>query len=97
MPLKQDAWSEGKCGFKLVQYLSLGIPAVASPAGVNKYIITNGEEGFLCQTEEQWEQALRRLLSDAALRREMGRRGRKTIEEGYSIRSQVPAFVGLFS
>ncbi len=45
MPLKADNWSEGKCGFKLIQYLALGIPAVASPVGVNKQIVAEGENG----------------------------------------------------
>ena len=50
MPLPSDKWSEGKCGFKLIQYMALGIPAVASPVGVNSIIIEPGINGYLCTT-----------------------------------------------
>ena len=48
MPLRDDAWSRGKCGFKLIEYLACGVPAVASPVGVNSRIVADGETGFLC-------------------------------------------------
>jgi glycosyltransferase involved in cell wall biosynthesis len=97
MPLLEDKWTEGKCGFKLIQYLSLGIPAVANPVGVNKKIIENGITGFLCQTEAEWESALKKLLADAELRKHMGLAGRRKIEKEYSIQSQKIKFLSLFS
>jgi glycosyltransferase involved in cell wall biosynthesis len=97
MPLKNDEWSEGKCGFKLVQYLALGIPAVASPVGVNKIIIEHGINGFLCNDDDEWKQALIKLLTDRSLREAMGSKGKKKIEEQYSIRSQKKKFIDLFS
>ena len=77
MPLTHDEWSEGKCGFKLIQYLSLEIPAVASPVGVNKKIIDDGVNGFLCDTDEEWYAAIEKLLMDAELRKKMGKKGRQ--------------------
>src|SRR3712207_7532868 len=50
-----------KCGFKIIQYLALGIPAVASPVGVNKHIIVPNQNGFLCGTEKEWYEALATL------------------------------------
>ncbi len=97
MPLTEDAWSEGKCGFKLIQYLSLGIPAVASPVGVNKQIIKNKVEGILCNDENEWISALRQLLSDSALRQQMGIAGRDKIESQFSIKSQADKFINLFN
>jgi glycosyltransferase involved in cell wall biosynthesis len=47
MPLVADAWSEGKCGFKLIQYYAGGIPAVASPVGINKIIVEHEVNGFV--------------------------------------------------
>ncbi|HVF80947.1 MAG TPA: glycosyltransferase [Flavisolibacter sp.] len=97
MPLKNDEWSEGKCGFKIIQYLALGIPAVASPVGVNSKIIQDGLSGFLCNTEEEWVQVLKNLLTDACLRKQMGNEGRKKIVEEYSVQSQKEKFVHLFA
>lgn len=96
MPLTDDAWAKGKCGFKALQYLALGIPAVVSPVGVNTTIITHGVNGFVCTTDEEWLNSLRTLISDAALRTRMGQAGRTTVEQYYSVRSNAPTFVGLF-
>ncbi|MEO1653170.1 MAG: glycosyltransferase family 4 protein, partial [Bacteroidota bacterium] len=63
MPLQDDPWAQGKCGFKALQYMALGIPALASPVGVNTEIINSGEDGYLCLREEDWERSLRQLLS----------------------------------
>jgi glycosyltransferase involved in cell wall biosynthesis len=96
MPLSHDPWCEGKCGFKLVQYLALGIPAVASPVGVNKHIIEQGENGFLCATEQEWHTALTMLIKDEALRSRMGKAGREKIVNHYSIQANAAAFLSLF-
>lgn len=96
MPLVDDAWSEGKCGFKLIQYLALGIPAVANSVGVNKEIIDNGQNGFLADDAESWYRALRELITNAAARKEMGANGRRKMWEQYSIESQRETFLGLF-
>lgn len=96
MPLKADAWSEGKCGFKLIQYMALGIPAVADPIGVNKKIIDNGINGFLCNSQEEWIHHLKLLLKDIALRKQMGAAGRIKIVNSYSIQSQKEVFLSLF-
>jgi glycosyltransferase involved in cell wall biosynthesis len=97
MPLSNDAWSEGKCGFKLVQYFASGIPAVASPVGVNKRIVEAGKNGFLCASDEEWKTALRTLLTNADLRKEMGTKGRKKVESEFSLQSQLQKFLTLFA
>jgi len=97
MPLKEDAWSEGKCGFKLIQYMALGIPAVASPVGVNKRIIDHGYNGYLCKTDEEWIAALTDLVQDKEKRTEWGKRGREKILREYSVASNTTNFLSLFS
>ena len=97
MPLLADEWTEGKCGFKLIQYFACGIPAVASPVGVNKIIVEEGVNGFLCSTNADWKSSLQKLLADQFLRQKMGMAGRKKIIEYYSIQSQVAKFIQLFS
>jgi glycosyltransferase involved in cell wall biosynthesis len=97
MPLEEDVWCEGKCGFKLIQYLALGIPAVASPIGVNKHIIRHGQNGYLCDSMAQWKDALVTLLQDAALRKEMGKAGREKMASEYSTASNETNFISLFT
>lgn len=97
MPLPDDPWSEGKCGFKLIQYLSLGIPAVASPVGVNRVIIEEGVNGYLCQSDEDWYEALKALILNPPLRQRMGEAGRKKIVEHYSVGANSVRFLSLFS
>ena len=96
MPLPDDPWSNGKCGFKLLQYMALGIPAVASPVGVNRSIISDGENGFICSSPSEWKQAIIKLIRDPGLRKAMGERGRKKVIEDYSVISNSSNFVSLF-
>ncbi len=96
MPLVTDLWSEGKCGFKLIQYLSLGIPAIADPVGVNKEIIENGTNGYLCNTPDEWFYCLKKLINDTDLRMQFGQNGREKIVNSYSILSNTNNFLSLF-
>ena len=96
MPLTDDKWSEGKCGFKALQYMSLGVPAVVSPVGVNKEIVDQGSSGFLCATDKEWTDALRMLIQSDELRREMGRAGRRKVIYKYSVASNTDNFLSLF-
>ncbi|MBY0424228.1 MAG: glycosyltransferase family 4 protein, partial [Cytophagales bacterium] len=87
MPLHDDIWSQGKCGFKLLQYMALGIPSLASPVGVNSQIIDHGVNGFLCSDELSWDQYLIQLLEDSELRDRLGRSAIDKIEKYYSVKS----------
>ncbi|WP_166830040.1 glycosyltransferase family 4 protein [Thalassoroseus pseudoceratinae] len=93
MPLPDDPWTRGKCGFKALQYMGLGIPAVCSPVGVNCEIITHGETGVLARTPADWEAGLTRLMSTPKLRKRLGQAGRQTVEDHYSLHTQGPRLV----
>ena len=96
MPVQPDEWAEGKCGFKLIQYLALGIPAIASAIGVNNEIIKEGLNGYLCSDEDDWVNALKKLINDPELRQRLGEKGRKKIVEEYSIEGNKEKFLSLF-
>lgn len=97
MPLPDDQWSQGKCGLKILQYMSLGIPPVASPVGVNKMLITNEVDGFLCSDNEEWRQQLTRLINDHLLRAETGKSGISRVRESFSVSSNSRNFLSLFA
>jgi glycosyltransferase involved in cell wall biosynthesis len=89
MPLPDDVWSKGKCGFKAIQYMALEIAPVASPVGVNTNIITHGITGFLADNQQQWMDCISQLIEFPDLRRQIGVAARKTVEEKYSVQSQL--------
>jgi glycosyltransferase involved in cell wall biosynthesis len=76
MPLPDNEFTRAKGGYKLYLYMSGGIPCVASPVGVNKTIIRNGENGYLAESEDEWVEALKKLLTDPQLRAKLGQTGR---------------------
>jgi glycosyltransferase involved in cell wall biosynthesis len=90
MPLPDTEWARGKCALKLLQYMSVGMAAVASPVGVNREIISDGETGYLAVTEQDWRARLTRLCQDAVLREQMGRAARTAVEERYSLNAWGP-------
>jgi glycosyltransferase involved in cell wall biosynthesis len=93
----EDQWSSGKCGFKGLQYMSLGIPTVMSPVGVNTDIVEDSKNGFIASTTAEWKNSLELLLSDSELRMKLGKSGKQTIESRYSVHSQRLAYLSLFS
>jgi len=97
MPLPNNKWSQGKCGFKILQYLALGIPAIASPIGVNTDIIEEGQNGFLATNESEWIDALSKLIENPQLRTKMGLAGRKTIENRYSVKAIRDQYLQAFN
>ena len=95
MPLPDEPFERGKCGYKLIQYMACGKPVVASPVGVNSVIVRNGVEGFLASSTDEWIAALQKLVDDSALRSQMGQAGRVRVEAEYSLQVTAPKLEGL--
>ena len=96
MPLTDDKWAKGKCGFKALQYMSLRIPALISPVGVNTEIVEDGVDGFLCANDAEWRAALSRFFEHPSLIDDMADACRKKIVDRYSVLSNTENFLGLF-
>jgi hypothetical protein len=97
MPLPDEPWARGKCGYKLIQYLACELPVVASPVGVNTEIVDPGVNGYLAVDDADWETALTRLLDDPDVRSRMGAAGRRRVEESYSLKTHGKRLVGLLT
>ena len=96
MPLRNNEWSEGKCAFKGLQYMSLGVPTVMSPVGVNKSLIQDKENGYLVDTEEEWYDILAYLLENKEARMRVGAKGDETVEKYYSVEALKAKYLSLF-
>jgi len=97
MPLPQDEWASGKCGFKALQYMALGIPAIVSPVGVNTEIIQNKVNGLLASNENEWIENLTSLINNKELRIDLGSKGKNTIDVRYSKKSNETDFLTIFT
>jgi glycosyltransferase involved in cell wall biosynthesis len=93
MPLADDEWTRGKSGCKAVQYLAVGVPAVCSPVGVANEIISEGVNGYLASTGDEWFSKLSKLIEDRSLRASMGVQGREMVIGRYSIQSKAPRYI----
>lgn len=97
MPLPDDEWAKGKCGLKGLQYMALEIPTVMSPVGVNTEIIQDGVNGFLAATEDVWIEKLSLLIESSELREKIGKAGRKTVVEKYSVEANKQKYLYVFN
>ena len=96
MPLPDEPWAHGKCGYKLIQYMACGLPVVASSVGVNTAIVSGGEDGLLVDADSDWRPALDFLIGNPEIRARFGVHGRTRILHDYSLQSQIPKVINLF-
>jgi glycosyltransferase involved in cell wall biosynthesis len=95
MPLPDDDWAKGKCGFKLLQYMAVSLPVVCSPVGVNRKIVIDGENGFWANNADEWIDRLGVLIESPALRTRMGEIGRKIVLKKYALKDHAAYLISV--
>jgi glycosyltransferase involved in cell wall biosynthesis len=94
MPLRDTPAGRGKCGFKLLQYMGLGIVSIATALTVNREIVEDGVSGFLVEPEGDWEATIRRVIASEPSFPEIGRAARETVLSRYSFAAHRQRYVG---
>lgn len=84
-PLADSAWTRGKCGFKLLQYMAAGLPTICDPVGANGEIVIDGETGLHITANHSWTQAIQTLCGNPSRAVALGRTGRQRVEQHYSV------------
>ena len=97
MPLPDNVWTRGKCGFKALQYMSLGIPAIVSNVGVNAEIVDHEINGCICKTIDDWRYYLSKLMSDKEYLHSLRRHTKEKVISNYSVQSNTGNFLSLFN
>jgi glycosyltransferase involved in cell wall biosynthesis len=90
MPLEDSDWARGKCSFKMLCYMAVGIPVVVSPVGMNAEVLRLGDIGYGAVSCEEWVDTLDHVLRDSELRYRMGSAGRRIAVEKFSVSSVAP-------
>jgi len=83
MPLDDSPWTQGKCSFKMLQAMAVGIPVVVSPVGMNRTVLDLGDCGLSAVSVDEWCESLRVLVEDRARAAEMGETGRRIVTEHF--------------
>jgi glycosyltransferase involved in cell wall biosynthesis len=97
MPLSDDAWSRGKCAFKLLQYMAAALPCVASPVGANTEAVIDGFNGFHAANVDEWELSLEKLIVSPELRARFGANGLAHVQERYSMHAYREKYLALLA
>jgi len=97
MPMGNEEWENGKCSFKAIQYMALGIPTVLSPYGNNIEVVDNNSDGLYASNDREWFECLAKLIVNHELRKRLGEKARKKIIEHYSLKSQEEHYRSIFS
>jgi glycosyltransferase involved in cell wall biosynthesis len=97
MPLTDDAWSRGKCAFKLLQYMAAALPCVCSPVGANTEAVIDGVNGFHATDADEWERKLELLISSPPLRARFGASGLTHVQQRYSLGSYRENYLTLLN
>jgi len=97
MPLADTLWERGKCSYKMLLYMSCGIPVIVSPVGMNKEILSYGEVGLSPSTVDDWIDAMSYILSNKDKALEMGLKGRTIVLERYSLLTLTPVLAKILS
>ena len=96
MPLENNSFTKGKGGFKLIQYLSIGLPVIASNVGINNEIVTSdvGE----CVNEfnnEEWINAIKKIVAESNDWMNYSKCARKKWDEYYSFEKNLKEWIKL--
>jgi len=95
MPLSDTPWSRGKCSFKMLTYMAVGVPVVVSPVGMNGEVLAMGDCGLAAISSDDWVDSLTTLLLDQDRSATMGIAGRRIVELHYSRDVIAPRFAEL--
>lgn len=95
MPLSDELFSQGKCGFKLLQYMAAGVPTIASHSRANNELLGFGRFGLLASAPDEWAAALRLLAGNPGEWLRLAEMGSQRIRDRYALRGWAPRHVAV--
>jgi glycosyltransferase involved in cell wall biosynthesis len=91
------SWEE-PFGRALIEAMALRVPVIATSIGGPPEILDDGREGFLVapRDPEAWAAAIARFAESPTLAQEMGRAGRRRVEESFSLDRHISAMLSVY-
>ncbi len=97
MPLYNGFWEQGKCSYKLIQYMACGRAVIASPVGMNIDVVKKENGLSTNSSNDNWLECFEYLIERAEERCLMGFKNRSVVEQRYSLQAQTSRILGLFN
>jgi hypothetical protein len=95
MPLANISFNQGKCGFKLIQYMAMGKPTISSPLEANVKINRNNDNMFATSNQE-WYECINNFISNTNFYKEVGMKNREIIKQYYSVEVNKCLYIEIF-
>lgn len=94
VPLNENIYNRSKSSTKWLEASSCKLPGAWQNIRQYRELVKDGANGYLCTTEEDWYKAIKNLLDNAKLRKEMGEKAFETIQE-WTIQKNVHKYAEL--
>ena len=95
MPLFDLPFENGKCGFKLIQYMACGIPTVSTPLIANCKIDHNNGNLF-ANSDSEWLKCFEDVYHNREKYRTIGLKNKQTAYEFYSVEKNKDLYLNIF-
>lgn len=97
MPLDNTDFNNGKCGFKLIQYMACGVPTISTPLEVNIKINRNNHNLHAAAINE-WVNAMSEIIDHKDyFKNSVGKENRQIVEGYYSAERNAAAYLSVFN
>ncbi|MBL7069181.1 MAG: glycosyltransferase [Candidatus Omnitrophica bacterium] len=83
--LEQSRFNLSKSPVKLLEYMAVGRPVIASKTGEARYIVNNGINGFLAADKDEFVYYMEELIKDPSRIKELGINAHQTVRKSYSL------------
>jgi glycosyltransferase involved in cell wall biosynthesis len=97
MPLDDGPWEQGKCGFKLIQYMACKKPVIASPVGANLDIVEDGLDGYFASSNSEWTARFTWFYNNKNKLKVMGQNGYNKVAKRYCVESNYTKYIKIFN
>jgi len=91
------SWEE-PFGRALIEAMAMGVPVVATNVGGPPEIVEDGREGYLVSPREPgaWARAIRHIADEPERGAEMGRAGRRRVQEAFTVDHHVATMLDVY-
>ncbi len=95
MPLPNEPYVNGKCGFKLIQYMACALPTLSTPVEAN-IKINHGGDNLFANTKFEWYSCLAAIIQNQAFYQQTGEKNKALVKEYYSVENNQNHYLSLF-